>query len=209
MTTPDDTPVPTDIRLHQRTRVLELRFGDGGHFMLPAELLRVFSPDDDGEIDYFLGRVPTGKEEVAVTSVMPVGNRGIRLQFDDGHLTGPYGWATLHELGERQQELWRHYLARLERKGYQRKVDNAGGPVKILYFARLVDRLGRAGEDVELPGAVHDVGGLLQWLRARGGAWETYLADGQVNVTVNRAFTRPDSPVKAGDEIAIVPSHPR
>lgn len=201
-------PYPTDIKLHQRTQVLELRYGDGRQFLLPAEYLRVYPPDDDGEVDYHLGRVPTGKEAVAVTSITPVGNQAVRLEFDDGFHTGPYGWGVLYELGERQEVLWAHYLKRLEKKGYQRPVDTSGGRLKLLFFAKLVDRLGRGSEEVLVPGCVSDVGSLLDWLRARGGAWELYLADGQVQVTVNRAFARQDSPLRDGDEVAIVPSHP-
>jgi DUF971 family protein/molybdopterin converting factor small subunit len=202
-------PYPTEIKLHQRTQVLELKYGDGAQFVLPAEYLRVYSPDEDGEVDFHLGRVPTGKERVAITSLTPVGNHAIRLDFDDGHQSGPYGWGALYELGDRKPELWPHYLQRLEKKGYQRRVDASGGHLNLLYFAKLADRVGRAAEEVDLPGWVTDVGGLLAWLRARGGAWELYLADDQVKVTVNRAFARLDTPVSDGDEVAIVPSHPR
>lgn len=201
-------PYPTEIKLHQRTQVLEVRYGDGSQFMLPAEYLRVYDPDEDGEIDFRLGRVPTGKEQVTITAVTPVGNRGIALTFDDGHGSGPYGWGALYELGERQRELWSHYLTRLEKKGYRRRVDGGGARLKLLYFAKLVDRLGRGSEELEVPASVGDVGGLLAWLRQRGGAWEVYLADGQVRVTVNRAFARDDTALADGDEVAIVPSHP-
>jgi DUF971 family protein/molybdopterin converting factor small subunit len=202
-------PYPTEIKLHQRTHVLELKYGDGSQFMLPAEYLRVYAPDEDGEVDFHLGRVPTGKETVTITSITPVGNHAVKLDFDDGFGSGPYGWGTLYELGERRAELWDHYLTRLEKKGYRRRVDAAGGHLKLLYFAKLVDRLGRGSEEVDAPAAVTDVGALLAWLRAREGAWELYLADDQVRVTVNRAFARADTPVADGDEIAIVPSHPR
>ena len=202
-------PYPTEIKLHQRTQVLELKYGDGAAFMLPAEYLRVYSPDDDGEVDFHLGRVPTGKEQIAITSITPVGNRAIRLDFDDGHQTGPFSWGALYELGERRSELWSHYLKRLEKKGYQRRIDASGGRLKLLYFAKLVERVGRGGEEVDLPRSITDVGELLAWLRERGGAWALYLADDQVKVTVNRAFARPDTPLADGDEVAIVPSHPR
>jgi len=208
MSPSDDGPYPTEIKLHQRTQVLEVKYGDGSQFMLPAEYLRVYDPDEDGEVDFQLGRVPTGKERVTITAVTPVGNRAITLTFDDGHGSGPYRWATLYELGERQSELWAHYLKRLEKKGYRRQVDTTGAHLKLLYFAKLVDRLGRGGEEVEVPGTVRDVGELLEWLRQRGGAWELYLAEGQVQVTVNRVFARADTAIKDGDEVAIVPSHP-
>jgi DUF971 family protein/molybdopterin converting factor small subunit len=199
-------PYPTEVKRHQRTRLLELRYGDGALFLMPAEYLRAYSPDDDGEVDFPLGRVATGKEEVGIPSVIPVGNRGVRLHFDDGLASGPYGWGALYEVGERQAELWQHYLQRLQKKGSQRRVDTGGVRVKLLYFAKLVDRLGRGSEDADLPGTVTDVGGLLAWLRSRGGAWEVFLVDGQVKVTVNKAFARADTPVADGDEVAIVPA---
>ena len=77
---------------------------------------------------------------------------------------------------------------------------------KILYFASLVDKLGSSSEEVTLPPAVTDVHALLSWLRARGGVWERALADGAVQVTVNRQFARPETRIDNSMEIAIVPA---
>ena len=74
---------------------------------------------------------------------------------------------------------------------------------------RLVERLGRDEEEVEAPASVTQVGELLAWLRQRGGHWHTYLKDQDVQVTVNRKFASLDTPLASGDEVAIVPSHPR
>lgn len=78
--------------------------------------------------------------------------------------------------------------------------------VKILYFADLVDRLGRASEEVALPAEVITVEALLAWLRRRGGAWESVLRSDAVRVTVNKQFSVAASPVTNRDEIALVPT---
>lgn len=77
---------------------------------------------------------------------------------------------------------------------------------RLLYFAGLVDQLGRASEDVSLPAEVSSVRALLAWLRGRGGVWQTALADEAVRVTVNKQFASPDHPVRDRDEIALVPT---
>ena len=113
---------PTDIRLHQRSRVLELVFEDGSHFELPCEYLRVYSPSAEGR-----GHGPgqevlqVGKEDVNITAIEPVGHYAVRLVFDDGHDTGLYSWDLLYELGARYQDNWRRYLERLAAAGQQRR----------------------------------------------------------------------------------------
>lgn len=198
-----DGPVPTEIKLHQQTGVLEMLFSDGAQFHLPAEYLRVLDrvPGDAGQL-------VSGKERVRITRIIPEGNRAIRLVFNDGFQGSVLNWADLHELGRDYADRWAAYLDRLGAAGIERKVDESGPYIRILYFARLVDRLGRGREDVTLPGTVTNVRTLLAWLRSRGGEWATYLVDGAVNVTINREFTKPESSFKPGDEVAIVPNHP-
>lgn len=75
---------------------------------------------------------------------------------------------------------------------------------RILFFASLVDQLGSGAEDVELPAQVGDVRGLLAWLRARGGNWDKHLREDALRVTVNKKFADPGTPVKNGDEIALI-----
>jgi DUF971 family protein/molybdopterin converting factor small subunit len=204
----DDTPYPTEIKLHQRTRTLELAFGDGASFMLPAEYLRVYSPSADTQLERERGRWVAGREQVAITRITPVGNYAIRLSFDDGHDTGVYSWQTLYELGSAQEQNWRAYLDGLQAQGVARRAQAGGPRLRLLYFARLVDRLGRSGEEIEAPASVSTVAALLDWLRQRGGHWATFLKDQDVRVTVNREFAAPERPVHDGDEVAIVPSHP-
>lgn len=115
-------PRPTDINLHQRSRVLEVAFDDGSRFRLPCEYLRVYSPSAEVR-----GHAPgqevlqLGKEAVNITNIEPVGTYAVQLHFDDGHNTGIYSWETLYELGINQERYWNQYLARLAEAGYQRK----------------------------------------------------------------------------------------
>ena len=116
------TPVPTDIKLRTRSRILDVRFDDGASFELPFEYLRVFSPSAEitghgsGE-----GILQTGKEEVRISGIEPIGNYALRLVFDDGHNTGLYSWAVLHELGLRINANWARYLERCAEAGITRK----------------------------------------------------------------------------------------
>jgi DUF971 family protein len=115
------TPLPTEIKLHQASRVLELVFANGRHFRLPYEFLRVYSPSAEVR-----GHGPgqetlqAGKRDGTIASVEPVGHYALRPMFSDGHNSGLYSWDYLYDLGERQDELWQRYLARLAAAGASR-----------------------------------------------------------------------------------------
>jgi DUF971 family protein len=108
--------VPTEIRLRTRSRVLEVAFAGGTRFELPFEYLRVYSPSAEVK-----GHGPgqetlvLGKENVAVTSVEPIGQYAVRLVFDDGHDTGLYTWKYLYQLGSEYERNWADYEARRAR----------------------------------------------------------------------------------------------
>jgi DUF971 family protein len=114
-------PFPTDIKLRTVSRVLEISFDDGARFELPFEYLRVFSPSAEvkghggGE-----GILQTGKENVALTGVEPMGNYALRLVYDDGHNTGLYSWPFLYELGRDCKAKWSRYLQRCREAQYTR-----------------------------------------------------------------------------------------
>ena len=120
--TMDDKARPTDIRLHQQSRILEIFFDDGEHFRLPCEYLRVYSPSAEVR-----GHGPgqevlqLGTENVNITAIEPIGNYAVRLMFDDGHNTGLYSWGVLYRLGANHEGLWQEYLARLEKASYARQ----------------------------------------------------------------------------------------
>ena len=103
------------------SRALEIAFDDGQRFRLPFELLRVYSPSAEVQ-----GHGPgqevlqTGKREVLIVAVEPVGHYAIKPLFSDGHESGIYSWSYLHELGMRQDTYWARYLERLERAGVGR-----------------------------------------------------------------------------------------
>jgi DUF971 family protein len=117
---------PTEIKLHQKSRVLEIAFDDGASFRLPCEYLRVYSPSAEVR-----GHGPgqevlqVGKEKVNVTAIEPVGTYAIALQFDDGHNTGIYSWDYLHDLGVNQEANWKRYLERLAAAGHKRQAAEA------------------------------------------------------------------------------------
>jgi DUF971 family protein len=114
-------PPPTDIKLHRRSRELEVRFADGMHGRLSAEFLRVHSPSAEvkghaaGE-----GMLVVGKEHVNIARIEPVGRYAVRLVFDDGHDTGLYTWPLLYELCSDHERKWRRYLERLAAAGATR-----------------------------------------------------------------------------------------
>ncbi|MDR0779284.1 MAG: DUF971 domain-containing protein [Pseudomonadales bacterium] len=113
---------PSALRLRTRSNVLELDYADQQHFVLPAELLRVYSPSAEVR-----GHGPgqevlqTGKRWVKLTQVEPVGHYGVKLHFDDGHDTGIYTWDYLRELGENQAQRWQDYLDRLHAANARRE----------------------------------------------------------------------------------------
>lgn len=118
--------VPSNIRLHRRSRTLELEFDGQQTYSLSAEYLRVYSPSAEVR-----GHGPgqavlqVGKEDVGITDLEPVGQYAIRIVFDDGHNTGLYSWDLLYDLACNQDAYWRDYLAELAAAGYQRR-DNPG-----------------------------------------------------------------------------------
>ncbi|MCH8078212.1 MAG: DUF971 domain-containing protein [Proteobacteria bacterium] len=117
-----ESPQPVLIKLHQKSRILEISFSDGQNFDLSCELLRVYSPSAEVK-----GHGPgqsvlqTGKENVSIEKIEPVGHYAVKLIFNDGHNTGLYSWAYLYNLGENKDELWKDYLQGLEDAGYQRQ----------------------------------------------------------------------------------------
>ena len=115
-------PQPTEIKLHQASRVLEIAFDDGRRFRLPYEFLRVHSPSAEVR-----GHGPgqetlqTGKRDVTIANVEPIGHYALRPTFSDGHDSGIYSWEYLYDLGMRQDELWQRYVERLAAAGASRE----------------------------------------------------------------------------------------
>ncbi len=114
-------PAPQAITVHSQSRVLEVSFSDGSEFRIPFELMRVYSPSADVQ-----GHGPgqevlqTGKRDVLLTALEPVGNYAVQPTFSDGHDTGIFSWDYLYFLGSRQEQLWADYTARLSAAGVER-----------------------------------------------------------------------------------------
>lgn len=107
-------PVPTDIKLLQKSKMLEITFDDGAHFNLPCEYLRVYSPSAEVRGHGGEGVLVTDKKNVNIVGIDPVGNYAIKIIFDDGHDTGLYSWSTLYDLGVNHKKYWQQYLERVK-----------------------------------------------------------------------------------------------
>jgi DUF971 family protein len=114
-------PLPQDITVHSQSRVLEVSFSDGASFRIPFELMRVYSPSAE-----VAGHGPgqevlqTGKRDVTLIGIEPVGNYAIQPGFSDGHDSGIFSWDYLYFLGSQQEKLWSDYEARLQAAGVGR-----------------------------------------------------------------------------------------
>lgn len=117
-----NTPRPVDIKLHQASRLLEIKFDNHTECMLSCEFLRVYSPSAEVK-----GHGPgqevlqIGKEDVNIVGIEPVGNYAIKLIFSDGHDTGLYSWDYIYELASNYEGLWLEYLGKLSAAGHTRK----------------------------------------------------------------------------------------
>ena len=118
-----DTPKPTEISLHQKSRVLEISYADGERFELSYEFLRVHSPSAEvqghgpGQ-----GVLQVGKEDVMILNIEPVGSYAIQPAFDDGHDTGIYSWDTIYDMGKNKDKYWQEYLQKLATAGHKRRI---------------------------------------------------------------------------------------
>jgi DUF971 family protein len=115
------TAMPTEVLLHQQSRVLEIAFDDGARFELPCEYLRVYSPSAEVR-GHGVGQevLQTGKRLVNIKAIEPVGHYALKLVFDDGHDSGLYSWDYLYRLGAEQEANWQDYLNRLAAAGASR-----------------------------------------------------------------------------------------
>lgn len=114
-------PTPHDITVHSQSRILEVSFSDGVTFRIPFELMRVYSPSAEvkghGEGQETL---QSGKREVDLLALEPVGNYAVQPRFSDGHDSGIFSWDYLYFLGSQQEQLWKDYAQRLQAAGVDR-----------------------------------------------------------------------------------------
>ena len=124
-----DTPIPTDIKLHQKSRFVELFYENGERYELDFEFLRVFTPSAEAR-----GHGPgqevlqTGKRNVEIERIEPIGNYALCFVFSDGHDSGLYSWDLLYNLGKHHDELWQDYLKQIEAQGLSRDVNSTSRP---------------------------------------------------------------------------------
>ena len=115
------SPTPQSITVHEQSRVLEVAFSDGAAFRIPFELMRVYSPSAEVQ-----GHGPgqevlqTGKRNVTLVNLEPVGNYAVKPTFSDGHDSGIFSWTLLYEMGQNQAGLWAEYEFRLKAEGVDR-----------------------------------------------------------------------------------------
>lgn len=118
-----DTPRPNKIKLHQQSRLMEISFVDGKIFKFTFEFLRVHSPSAEVR-----GHSPeqeilqTGKQDININHIEPVGSYAVQLNFSDGHNSGLYSWDLLYRYGLNQDKMWQHYLQRMDEAGASRKL---------------------------------------------------------------------------------------
>ncbi|MFN4324428.1 MAG: gamma-butyrobetaine hydroxylase-like domain-containing protein [Azonexus sp.] len=124
-----DTPIPSEIRLHQKSRRLELIYDGGEAYALDFEYLRVYTPSAEAR-----GHGPgqetlqTGKRHVVIERIEPVGTYALRLVFSDGHDSGLYSWDLLYNLARHHDTLWAEYLEQIEKQGLSRDIDTTSRP---------------------------------------------------------------------------------
>lgn len=198
---------PTEIKYHQKSRLLEISFSSGETLTYPSEYLRTQARSAEIEAS----ELPVyGKADVQINKIEPQGNYALRFFFDDGYDSGIFSWDTLYELGTQYDTLWAEYLARLEKHGLRRepkgKSTDGKMNIRLMFFmTNMLKVTKKESEEIELPESISDVQSLLKLLRFRGEDWERMFADDAVQVTVNKQFAELFTRLEDGDEVAFVP----
>jgi DUF971 family protein/molybdopterin converting factor small subunit len=202
----NDSHVPVEINLHQKSRLLRLSFSDGASFELPCEYLRVFSTAAEVQSS----KTPViGKESVNIERIEPQGQYAIKLIFDDGHDTGIFSWETLYRLGQEREKNWQAYLAKLENLGYQRQAaETQERRIKLFYFSWLANKVGKESEEIILPKSVDTIADLLKLLSMRRPPLAPVFSESLLRPTINKQFAEFFTRLEDRDEIALVPNQP-
>lgn len=202
-----DKHKPTEIKLHQKSRILEISFSTGENYKYPCEYLRTHAKSAEIETS----DIPVAhKADVNIEKIEPQGNYALRLFFSDGYDTGIFSWGTLYGLGRDYEANWQLYLDALEKHGLAREsgTTNKNGKINIqlmFFMTNMLMVTKKETEAIELPESINDVQKLLKLLRYRGKEWEPMFADDAVQVTVNKQFAELFTLLEPGDEVAIVP----
>lgn len=198
---------PTEIKLHQKSKILELSFASGDNFKLPCEYLRTHARSAEIETS----AIPVaGKADVNIERIEPQGNYALRLYFSDGYDTGIFSWDTLYELGSHYDDYWQKYLNRLDKYNLKRhqgeKPVNMKNTITLLYFMNnLLKVTKKETEQLELPDSVTDVSSLIEMLARRGEDWAKFFNKSAIQITVNKQFAEMFTKLDHGDEVAFIP----
>ena len=199
--------IPTEIKLHQKSQLLEISFADGENFKLPSEYLRTHAKSAEIETSE---KPVFGKADIKLEKIDPQGNYALRLYFDDGYDSGIFSWDTFFELGTEYDTKWAQYLAKLHKFGLKREAANKAAEgqatIRLMYFmTNMLKVTKKEKEDLALPGSIRNVEKLLKLLRLRGEHWDRVFADNAVQITVNKQFAELFTKLEDGDEVAFVP----
>jgi len=202
-----DKHTPTEIKLHQKSQLLEISFADGKNFKLPSEYLRTHAKSAEIEAS---NKPVFGKADIKLEKIEPQGNYALRLYFDDGYDSGIFSWDTFYELGSKYETNWENYLAQLEKYNLRREPANKAkegeATIRLMYFmTNMLKVTHKETEDLILPASIREVEKLLKLLRMRGKDWEHMFADDAVQITVNKQFAELFTKLEDGDEVAFVP----
>ena len=150
---------PTEIKLHQKSRLLEISFDSGENFKLSCEYLRTHAKSAEIETS----DIPVaGKADVNIEKIEQQGTYALRSYFDDGYSTGIFSWDTLFDLGKNHDEYWKKYLEELAKHNLKRQAGEKaeGGKIKItvLYFmTNLLKVTRRESEEMEIPNTIDTI----------------------------------------------------
>ena len=198
---------PTEIKLHQKSKILEIGFASGENFKYSCEYLRTHAKSAEIETS----DIPvSNKANVNIEKIEQQGNYALRLFFDDGYDTGIFSWDTFYDLGKNHDTKWPLYLQALEQHKLSRdsgKTSKDGKiKIKLMYFmSNMLKVTKKETDEMELPESIKDVQKLLKLLRFQGKEWESMFADDAVQVTVNKQFAELFTVLEDGDEVAFVP----
>ena len=193
---------PTGIRLHKKSRYLEIIYGNGDRYNLPFEYLWVFSPAADKKTNAPSSQPGSEKKDVNISAITPLGSYALQIAFDDGQETGIYSWARLYDMAINLQRDWedREIAASSDATADD---DNTGErTITILYYNALANRLGLDSETITLPKEIVTIGDLIPWLMTRRGEWGEALAE-KLKITVHRLAVGLQDRIRDDDEIAL------
>lgn len=198
---------PSEIKLHQKSQLLEISFDSGENFKLTSEYLRTHAKSAEIET---AEKPVFGKADIKLEKIEPQGNYALRLYFDDGYDSGIFSWDTFYQLGTEYDTNWAQYLTKLEKYGLQRGLANKAAEgqasIRLMYFMTNMLKVTRKEtEELPLPASIRDVEKLLKLLRMRGKDWDRMFADNAVQITVNKQFAELFTKLEDGDEVAFVP----